>query len=415
MYWFPGLFSLPWWGCALAVLVLTHVTMVSVTIYLHRAQAHLSLTLHPLVSHFFRAWLWLTTGMVTAEWVAIHRKHHAKVETVDDPHSPVAQMRTANITGRFGRLLFMCMWIVWRGVRSYVAESKIAATVNDPNYRRGTPVDWIERHVYGRHPKLGITVMALIDMLLFGPIAGLAIWVVQMIWTPIFAAGVINGVGHMFGYRNFEIADTSTNIIPWGVVIAGEELHNNHHTYPASAKLSVRKGEFDIGWTYICLLELCGLAKVKKKIPVPVFGAERPPDHALVETMVFHRGALMREYRRLMHVEWKQELAKLKKVKHKEATAFIADLKRAKKLILSGSAQISPEEQSELSAIYARHPRLASLAHMRSDLQAVWTDRAATCDDALARLTLWCKSAEASGISELKRFSRQFIRSLRSS
>lgn len=410
-----GLIVLPWWGYILLTLLFTHITMAGVTIYLHRHMAHSALELHSLVSHFFRLWLWLTTGMSTQEWMAIHRKHHAKVETQDDPHSPVAQMETLKLRNNWSRSWFMCKWIFWRGVRSYVAESKINDTVNDKNYSRGAPRDRIERELYSKYRKLGIVTMAVIDILLFGPFIGFTIWIIQMIWTPVFAAGVINGVGHMFGYRNFEVADASTNIVPWGIVIAGEELHNNHHTYPASAKLSVRKGEFDVGWMYIRMLEICGMAKVKKTIPVPEFGDERSPDQALVKTMVFHRGVLMREYRRVMLMQWKHELAELKKVKHKEATAFIADLKRGRKLICNGATQLSPEESAELCAIYVRHPTLASLAQMRSDLQSIWTDRAATCDDALVRLTEWCKNAETSGICELKKFSRYFIRSLRSS
>lgn len=410
-----GPIVLPWWGTLLLALLLTHITMAAVTIYLHRHMAHAALELHPLPAHFFRLWLWLTTGMSTKEWVAIHRKHHARVETFDDPHSPIAQMAKRNICSRWARFWFMCTWIAWRGVRSYVAESRIKETISNTNYCRGVPDDWIERNVYGRHRKLGIGCMMLIDILLFGPVLGIAMWLFQMAWTPVFAAGVINGLGHMFGYRNFEVADQSTNIVPWGIVIAGEELHNNHHAYPTSAKLSVRRGEFDVGWLYIRLLEMCGLAKVKKTIPVPRFGEERMLDHHLVETMVFHRGALMREYQRLMHTEWKSELARLKKAKHTEAAAFIADLKRAKKLVCSGALQSSPGERSELDAIYSRHPTLATLAQMRSDLQAIWTDRAATCDDALARLTLWCKNAEASSSSELRKFSRHFVRSLRSS
>ncbi len=415
MDWFSGLFSLPWWGCVIVALALTHVTMAAVTIYLHRHMAHLALELHPIPSHFFRSWLWLTTGMVTPEWVPIHRKHHAKVETVDDPHSPAAQMKTLGITSALAQLWFMCKWVSWRGVRSYVEESHKKETINDLNYSRGVPNDWVERNVYGRYPKLGIAAMMLIDTALFGLIPGIAIWTVQMIWTPVFAAGVINGLGHMFGYRNFEVVDQSTNIVPWGILIAGEELHNNHHTYPASAKLSVRKGEFDIGWMYIRILEICGMAKVKKKIPVPQFGEERWPDHHLVLATVFHRDALMREYRGVMHIEWKKEIAVLKKAKHKEATVLIADLKRARKLICNGRVQLSRGEESELAAIYARHRTLASLAEMRRDLEVIWTDRAATCDDALTRLTLWCKNAEASGICELEKFSQHFIRRLRSS
>ncbi len=244
-----GLIELPWWGYVLVALALTHVTIASVTIFLHRAQAHRALDLHPVVSHFFRFWLWLTTGIVTKEWASIHRKHHAKCETAEDPHSPqVLGIRK----------------VLLEGAELYRAEAKNQDTLE--RYGRGTPDDWLEHKLYTPHSSLGIALMLVIDVALFGPI-GLSIWAVQMLWIPLFAAGVINGLGHYWGYRNFACEDASTNILPWGILIGGEELHNNHHAYGSSARLSNRWYEFDIGWAYIRILEIFGLASVKKVAP----------------------------------------------------------------------------------------------------------------------------------------------------
>ena len=239
-----SLFELSWWGYALVTLSLTHMTIASVTIFLHRHQAHRALELHPIASHCFRFWLWLTTGIITKEWVAIHRKHHAKCETIEDPHSP-------QFYG-IGTVLF-------KGAKLYRIEARNTATLK--KYGHGTPDDWLERNLYSKHDTLGIGIMLAIDIFLFGPI-GLIMWGVQMVWIPFFAAGVINGVGHYWGYRNFASNDTSTNIVPWGILIGGEELHNNHHAYVTSAKLSNKWWEFDIGWVYIRALEILGLATV---------------------------------------------------------------------------------------------------------------------------------------------------------
>lgn len=244
--WTNGLIDLPWWGYVLTALGLTHITIAAVTIYLHRHSAHRALDLHPVVAHFFRFWLWLTTGMITQQWTAIHRKHHAKCETEEDPHSPQAMGLKKVFT---------------EGAELYKNEAKNQETVD--KFGHGTPDDWIERRLYAKHETIGIVVMFFIDLILFGPI-GITIWAVQMIWIPLFAAGVINGVGHVFGYRNFNVDDASTNIVPWGILIGGEELHNNHHAYASSAKLSSRWYEFDIGWLYIRLMESVGLAKVKR-------------------------------------------------------------------------------------------------------------------------------------------------------
>src|SRR5436190_2518764 len=263
---FSGWFDLPWWGVVLAALALTHVTIAAVTIFLHRCQAHRALELHPLVSHFFRFWLWLTTGMVTKEWAAIHRKHHAKCETVDDPHSP--QIHGINR-------------VLWAGVLLYVKESYNKETLE--RYGHATPDDWIERNVYSRLATTGVVVLLATDMFLFGVLPGALVWITQIGWIPFWAAGVINGVGHWFGYRNFDVADASTNIVPWGILIGGEELHNNHHAFASSAKLSSKWYEFDIGWFYIRCMEIVGLAHVKK-IP-PELTCDTAKQHIDLETV----------------------------------------------------------------------------------------------------------------------------------
>src|SRR5712691_1666510 len=249
---FSGVFDLPWWGHVVAALALTHITIVSVTVFLHRCQAHRALDLHPAASHFFRFWLRLTTGMVTKEWAAIYRKHHARCETVEDPHSPQ---------------IYGINRVLWAGVFLYVKESFNKETLE--RYGHGTPDDWMERNLYTRHSVFGVFVTLAADLLLFGVVPGVLIWLAQIAWIPFWAAGVINGVGHFFGYRSYDVADASTNIVPWGILIGGEELHNNHHAFASSAKLSSKWYEIDIGWMYICVLQALGLATVKKLAPKP--------------------------------------------------------------------------------------------------------------------------------------------------
>jgi stearoyl-CoA desaturase (delta-9 desaturase) len=256
---FSGVFDLPWWGVVLVTLALTHITIASVTIFLHRHQAHRALDLQPAASHCFRLWLWLTTGMVTKEWAAVHRKHHAKCDTPEDPHSP-------QILG-LNRVL-------WGGVFLYVKEANRPETLE--RYGTGTPDDWLERNLYSKFQSLGLILMGVIDIVLFGMVPGMLIVVTQIVWIPFWAAGVINGVGHYWGYRHWSTPDASTNILPWGILIGGEELHNNHHAYPTSAKLSYQWYEFDIGWLYIRVLETLGLARVKHVAPTPHFAAPKP-------------------------------------------------------------------------------------------------------------------------------------------
>ena len=287
---FSGLFSLPWWGYIVLVLVLTHITIASVTIFLHRAQAHRALLLHPLVSHFFRAWLWPTTGMITKEWVAIHRKHHAKCETTDDPHSPQ---------------IYGLHRVLWAGVFLYVKASRDKAMI--VHHGAGTPDDWMERNVYSEFPKLGIILLLVVQATLFGIVPGLLIWLVQMIWIPFFAAGVVNGVGHFLGYRNADTPDASHNIMPWGIIIGGEELHNNHHAFPDSAKLSSKWYEFDIGWLYIRMLEFLGLAKVKRLAPV-MMQSRSFIDHDTISFLRKDKGYVRRMYRKMLLRVVRQEL-----------------------------------------------------------------------------------------------------------
>ncbi len=291
-----GLYALSSWEFVATMLILTHVTIAAITIYLHRAMAHSALELHPVASHFFRFWLWMTTGMVTKEWTAIHRKHHAKCETADDPHSPQAWL--ARIENNFLRIfLIIFVWIPWRGVRSYVEESKNQETLE--RYGRGTPDDWLERHVYTPHSKLGIVMLLAIEFFLLGPVWGTLLWLIQMLWTPVLAAGVINGVGHFVGYRHADTTDASRNIFPFGLLIGGEEHHNNHHLDPSSAKLSRKWWEFDVGWLYIRLLQISRLATVKHVHPTSAKRV-RSPDEKTLLLLRRDNGYVRKSLRKLM-------------------------------------------------------------------------------------------------------------------
>jgi stearoyl-CoA desaturase (delta-9 desaturase) len=268
-----GLTGATVWQMVIYTLVVTHITIIAVTVYLHRSQAHRALDVHPVLAHFFRAWLWLTTGMGTRAWAAIHRKHHAKCETSEDPHSP-------QVMG--------IKKVFWQGAELYRAEAKNAETLS--RYGHGTPNDWLENKVYQAFPWQGCAVTLVLSFILFG-FPGISIWAIQMLWIPVLAAGVINGIGHYFGYRNFDYADASRNIFPLGILIGGEELHNNHHTHATSAKLSVKWYEFDIGWFYIRVLSALRLATIKKVAQPPQFMATALPhlDLATLQAVVHHR------------------------------------------------------------------------------------------------------------------------------
>ena len=381
---FSGVFDLSFWELVVVALVLTHITIAGVTIYLHRCQAHRALDLHPVIAHFFRFWMWLTTGMVTKEWAAIHRKHHAKVETAEDPHSP--QIHGINK-------------VLWTGVVMYVKESKVKETME--RYGHGTPDDWMERNVYSSHAKLGVTLMALIDIVLFGPVAGMLVWATQIAWIPFWAAGVINGVGHWFGYTNFKVADASRNIVPWGILIGGEELHNNHHAYGTSAKLSNRWYEFDIGWMYIRMMEMCGLAHVKKVAPTPKFvAAKAAADMDTLHAVIANRYDVMARYAKHFKAAWREELAKLK-----EASTERSHFKAVKRALHKEASELADADRVRLKQVLEANAVLAKLYAMRQELTALWERSTASSEQLLKDLQDWCARAEASGIRALEEFS----------
>ncbi|GAB4511824.1 MAG: fatty acid desaturase [Sulfuricaulis sp.] len=384
---FEGLITLPWWGYIIAALILTHITIAAVTLYLHRHQAHRALDLHPVVSHFFRFWLWLTTGMVTKEWAAIHRKHHAKVETPDDPHSPQ----------QFG-----IRKVMWQGAELYRQESENGETM--AKYGHGTPDDWLERNLYTRHSGKGIALMFAIDLALFGPL-GITIWAVQMAWIPIFAAGIINGVGHYWGYRNYEVADASTNIVPWGILIGGEELHNNHHTFGSSAKFSSKWWEFDIGWLYINLLQAVGLARVKKIPPeLTCDTAKQHIDLDTVKAVITGRFVIMSQFARevMQHVH-REEMKKVNRADRESWTL----IKRAHRLMVREAAQLDETKHLLLQRALELNDQLKTVYTMKQKLVDVWNRRATTQEHLIQALQEWCREAEATGIKALQDFSQK--------
>jgi stearoyl-CoA desaturase (delta-9 desaturase) len=385
---YTGLLDLPWWGYVVVALVLTHITIASVTIFLHRHQAHRALELHPIPSHFFRFWLWLTTGMVTKEWAAIHRKHHAKCETPEDPHSP----QTRGIRK-----------VLWQGAELYRAEANNQETLQ--RYGHGTPDDWLERNVY-RRSVLGVSIMLVIDVIAFGAV-GLTIWAVQMVWIPFWAAGVINGIGHYWGYRNYDCVDASRNISPWGILIGGEELHNNHHSFATSAKLSSKWYEFDIGWMYIRILEMFGLAKAKKVIPTPRFGeAKHVPDFDTLQAIVTHRYDVMTRYMSSLKRVCADEIERLKST---HGVRF--DARALKRWVLAGEDRgLAEEQRQQLQVVVKESEALSTVMTMREELAAIWARSNATREQLLAQLQDWIARAEQSGIKQLQEFSQRLRR-----
>ncbi|MEY3790985.1 MAG: hypothetical protein RLZ09_1821 [Pseudomonadota bacterium] len=379
-----GLTHATGWQIFIYTLIVTHITIAGVTIFLHRCQAHRALDLHAIPSHFFRFWLWMTTGMVTKEWAAIHRKHHAKCETEEDPHSPV----TRGIDK-----------VVYEGAELYRIEARNTETIE--KYGHGTPDDWIERNVYTKHSALGVSMLLVINIMLFG-VLGLSVWAVQMMWIPVTAAGIINGIGHYWGYRNFDCKDASTNILPWGIIIGGEELHNNHHTYGTSAKLSSKWYEFDIGWMYITILSFFGLAKVKKVAPAPRFDREKlVADLDTLQSIVANRYDVMAKYAISLRQAWGDEIANIR-----AKSAIEKDvLKSSKKLLQCEPATLEAAQQQQLSEIFKYSDTLKTMHEMRTELAALWERSHSSSDQLLAQLRDWCTRAEASGIRSLEQFS----------
>lgn len=379
-----GLLDYSWWQVALTGLLLTHVTIVTVTVFLHRAQAHRAMDLHPAISHFFRFWLWLTTGMVTREWVAVHRRHHAKCETPEDPHSPkIVGLRKVMVEG----------------------AELYGKAADDPEilsrYSHGTPDDWIERKIYSRYTWQGVGLMLILDLLLFG-VYGITLWAVQMIWIPFFAAGVINGVGHYWGYRNFESPDASTNIVPWGILIGGEELHNNHHAFPGSAKLSSKWWELDLGWFYIRLLEALGLAKIKKVAPKPrVVEGKGNIDMDTVRAVVAGRMHVAARYaREVLAPVTRSELCRSKR--HCRRL-----FRRTQRLLVLEGSRLDERARQRLEQVLAQSQNLETVYQFRERLRDLWERTAPNQEALLKSLQDWCQQAEATGIHALENFSRK--------
>lgn len=380
-----GALNLSLWGYVLATIILTQITIAGVTIYLHRHQTHRALTLHPIISHFFRFWLWLTTGMVTAQWVAIHRLHHATTDVEGDPHSP-------KVLG--------LKKVFWQGAELYKQASKDKEMV--AKYSHGTPNDWVERNVYSRFSALGIVLMFITDILLFG-LPGITIWAIQMMWIPIHAAGVINGVGHHWGYRNFECPDAATNIIPWGFWIGGEELHNNHHTFASSAKFSVKWWEFDMGWFYIRCLSFLGLAKVKKLPPqLARDSGKLQVDIDTVKAVIGNRFQIMSQYytrvvRPILKYERSSSVSKADK----------RLFQRAGRLLRRQDILLCDRAKTRLQALLERYEQLQVVYNYRQSLQNIWLKTASSQKELVEALQHWCKQAEESGLEVLQQFALQ--------
>ncbi|WP_027212307.1 DesA family fatty acid desaturase [Burkholderia sp. WSM2232] len=385
-----GLMHFSWWQLVLYTLAVTHVTIIGVTVYLHRCQAHRALELHPVVSHFFRFWLWMTTGMLTGQWAAIHRKHHAKCETEEDPHSP----QTRGI------------WkVLLEGAELYRAEAKNEETMR--KFSHGTPNDWMERNVYTKYPILGVSLMMVLNVALFGAV-GLTVWAVQMVWIPFWAAGVVNGLAHFWGYRNFNSSDASTNIFPWGIIIGGEELHNNHHTYATSAKLSNKWYEFDIGWMYIRIMSAFRLAKVKKVAPTPrLTTGKLVLDQDTLQAVLANRYEVMARYGKALKRAYRQELAHLKEVGAREKYQL---MRGARSWFHKEEAGLDEPQKRLLPQIFANSQKLKTYIDMRNELAAMWERSNASRDQLLVQLQDWCHRAEASGIKALQEFAMRLRR-----
>ena len=374
-----GALGLSLWAKIAITFVFIQISMMAVTLYLHRDQAHRAITLHPALRHFFRLWMWLTSGMITREWVAVHRKHHAFVETENDPHSPV---------------IFGLRTIALRGAEVYQVEAAKEETLE--KYGRGTPDDWLERYVY-RYGLVGVYSTLLIDVVLFGA-GGITMFAFQMVAMPFFAAGVINGFGHALGYRNFESEDASTNLVPIAVLVGGEELHNNHHAFPTSARFSVRNSEFDIGWLYIRVLSALGLCRVSRVAPVPHFADEpRSVDVDTLRAVLQNRMHVLRDYTRGVMMP----------VLRMERRARRGDvvLRSASRLLTRWPGLLDETSRQRLARILETSPVLHTVHEYRRQLMNVWQQANVSNERLVTDLKEWCARAEASGIAALEEFS----------
>jgi stearoyl-CoA desaturase (delta-9 desaturase) len=381
---FYGLLDLPWWGYFLYAGIFLHLTNVAITLFLHRGMAHRALDLHPIIAHLCRFQLWMTTGIVTKEWASIHRKHHAKCETAEDPHSP-------QIVGLDTVLLY--------GAELYRKEARNPETIE--RYGQGMPDDWMERNVYTKHSALGIKLMFLINLILLG-VPGIAVWCVQMLWSPVAAAGIVNGIGHYWGYRNFECPDAARNISPIGIILCGEELHNNHHTFGTSAKFSVKPWEFDMGWMYIRLFEMIGLAKPKRVPPEMVYHAEKAAiDVDTVKTLFANRFALMSHYAQEVIVP---VFSQVRASGQGKVEALCA---RTKALLIREECLIDAEGSKLLQRALDAYQEIRVVYEFKKRLHSLWDQTTASQKELLEAVQAWAQEAEATGIASLRQFAKR--------
>ncbi len=377
-----GLLDLSLTGYIVVTVAMVHLAVLAVTLYLHRDQAHRSIDLHPALRHFFRAWIFMSSGMLTREWVAIHRKHHACCEKPGDPHSPK---------------VFGLRRVLLEGAELYRDEARIDDTLE--KYGHGTPDDWLERNIYEKYPYSGIYLMLAIDLVLMGA-PGLTVFAVQMIAMPVFAAGVINGLGHHTGYRNFESDDASTNLTPFAFLIGGEELHNNHHAFPTSARFSSRRWEFDLGWAWIRILSALGLCRIRRVAPTPAFAeAPRHVDMETLRAVMENRMHVLRDYTRRVT---------LPVLKHERRTPEMQELlKRARRLFVRRPSLLDEAAKQRLTAVLSQSPSLRTVHDFRDRLQSIWEQANVSNEKLLGQLRDWCAAAEASGIDALEEFALQ--------
>lgn len=373
-----GIVNLSFWGYVLVTFLMIQVTFMGVTLYLHRDATHRSLDLHPVLRHIFRFWLWMSSSIVTREWVAVHRKHHARCETPDDPHSPVVHGLKK---------------VLLEGAELYQVAARDPQVVE--KFGRGTPNDWMELNVYYRHRNLGIALMLLIDLALFG-VVGITIFAAQMLANPLMAAGVVNGIGHYYGYRNFECPDAARNVMPWGFLVAGEELHNNHHAFPSSAKFSVQRWEFDIGWLYIRIFQTFGLAKVIRVAPSPAQTAPRVHvDLETVRAVIVNRMHVLRDYTRNVTVP----------VFREQMVVAGGNLsRRVKKLLVREPVLLDVSAQTKLQQVLAQNTALNTVHDFRERLRVLWSGGNMSNETLLQHLKDWIAQAEASGVKVLEDF-----------
>jgi stearoyl-CoA desaturase (delta-9 desaturase) len=378
-----GLTGSTWWVVLVYGLLATQLTIFSVTLFLHRSAAHRAVDFHPAVQHVFRFWTWMTTAMVTQEWVAIHRKHHAKCETAEDPHSPV----------HFG-----INRVFWHGVELYQEARTDRAMVEQ--YGIGTVNDALERKLYARFPALGPTLLLFALVAAFGAV-GLALWAVQMLWIPFWAAGVVNGLGHWWGYRNYETSDRSTNLVPWAFWIGGEELHNNHHAFPSSAKFALKPYEFDIGWAVLRGLEKLRLATILRVAPsLAVRESVEVADAETLRALLAHRAGVMTHYFRTVI---KPALAE----EAQQARASAARLgRRLRKALANDGQWLDPAQRERLAIWVHERPSMARVIEYRRRLAQIMERSGKRSEDMLNALQAWCQDAERSGIAALEEFAR---------